>query len=283
MRGALASCSTLGSALPSLDDELELPSEELLRLDDGTLLPPELAELRALLQLQASFVQSRNEENEEDALEHGEEPPVPGRSERLAALREQQRQHLNECLLEFDDSLLFLHSLLLEHEKLERRVRALRRRKQALPAGRCRYDEGIECGSGSDDGEGDDWRDWLTEAPRGGGGGGGGGGSSSGGGRSAAGGGGGDGDGDADDDEESLDQRLAASRQQIKACLRSLGPTTTRVGAGGGGPGHACGSPERGVAGTSFDASPPAPGSPSPSGRAPRMRRVVEGSRRALN
>lgn len=273
--GGAASSSTL------TEDELDLPAEELLRLDDGTPLPPELTELRALLQLQASFVQSRNEENEEDALEHGEEPPAPGRSERLAALREQQRQHLNECLLEFDDSLLFLHSLLLEHEKLERRVRALRRRKQALPAGRCRYDEGIECGSGSDDGEGDDWRDWLTEAPRGGGAGG----------RDGRAtvdvGGGGGGDGDADDDEESLDQRLAASRQQIKACLRTLGQTTS---AGSGGQGGARGSPQRGVAGlagamgaTSLDASPPAPASASPSGRAPRMRRVVEGSRRQLN
>ena len=38
------------------DDELALPTEELLRLDDGTLLPEELTELRTLLQLQASFV-----------------------------------------------------------------------------------------------------------------------------------------------------------------------------------------------------------------------------------
>ena len=62
----------------------------------------------------------------------------------LAALREQQRRHLNDCLLAFDDSVLFLHSQLLEDERLGRRVSALRRRKQVVPAGRFRYDEGVE-------------------------------------------------------------------------------------------------------------------------------------------
>ena len=36
-----------------------------------------------------------------------------------------------------------------EHEKLGRRVRALQRRKQAVPAGRFRYDEGVECAGDS--------------------------------------------------------------------------------------------------------------------------------------
>ena len=185
------------------DGELALPTEELLRLDDGTLLPEELTELRTLLQLQASFL-GRGGEAEEAENEDLADPAARARGERLAALREQQRQHLNDCLLAFDDSVLFLHAQLLEHEKLGRRVRALQRRKQAVPAGRFRYDEGVECGSDDSDGvaAADDWRDWLTEAPpgvaaallRGGGGGGGGGGGS------------GDGDcggdgGDCEDDE----------------------------------------------------------------------------------
>jgi hypothetical protein len=164
------------------DDELALPTEELLRLDDGTLLPEELTELRTLLQLQASFVGRGGEAEEEESDEDLSDPAARARGERLVALREQQRQHLNDCLLAFDDSVLFLHAQLLEHEKLGRRVRALQRRKQAVPAGRFRYDEGIECGSDESDGgaAADDWRDWLSEAPpsaaaarRGGGGGGG--------------------------------------------------------------------------------------------------------------
>ena len=151
------------------DDELALPTEELLRLDDGTLLPEELTELRTLLQLQASFVGRGGETEEAESDEDLADPAARARGERLAALREQQRQHLNDCLLAFDDSVLFLHAQLLEHEKLGRRVRALQRRKQAVPAGRFRYDEGIECGSDESDGgaTADDWRDWLSEAPPG--------------------------------------------------------------------------------------------------------------------
>ena len=48
------------------EEELDLPKEELLRLDDGTPLPEELTELRALLQLQATFV-SRRDEADTDA------------------------------------------------------------------------------------------------------------------------------------------------------------------------------------------------------------------------
>ena len=151
------------------DDELALPTEELLRLDDGTLLPEELTELRTLLQLQASFVGRGGETEEAESDEDLADPAARARCERLAALRKQQRQHLNDCLLAFDDSVLFLHAQLLEHEKLGRRVRALQRRKQAVPAGRFRYDEGIECGSDESDGgaAADDWRDWLSEAPPG--------------------------------------------------------------------------------------------------------------------
>ena len=50
------------------DDELALPTEELLRLDDGTLLPEELTELRTLLQLQASFVGRGGEAEEEEVV-----------------------------------------------------------------------------------------------------------------------------------------------------------------------------------------------------------------------
>ena len=205
------------------DGELALPTEELLRLDDGTLLPEELTELRTLLQLQASFL-GRGGEAEEAENEDLADPAARARGERLAALREQQRQHLNDCLLAFDDSVLFLHAQLLEHEKLGRRVRALQRRKQAVPAGRFRYDEGVECGSDDSDGvaAADDWRDWLTEAPpgvaaallRGGGGGGGGGGGS------------GDGDcggdgGDCEDDEASL---TPPSLAPALALALALGP-----------------------------------------------------------
>ena len=128
------------------DDELALPTEELLRLDDGTLLPEEVTELRTLLQLQVSFVGREEEADEANEDEDKDEDAAAARARgvRLAALREQQRRHLNDCLLAFDDSVLFLHSQLLEHEKLGRRVSALRRRKQVVPAGRFRYDEGVE-------------------------------------------------------------------------------------------------------------------------------------------
>ena len=176
------------------DEELALPTEELLRLDDGTLLPEELTELRTLLQLQASFVGRGGEAEEAESDEDLADPAARARCERLAALREQQRQHLNDCLLAFDDSVLFLHAQLLEHEKLGRRVRALQRRKQAVPAGRFRYDEGVECGSDESDGSAaaDDWRDWLTEAPPG----------AAAARRGGSGGGGGDGGGDGGDCED---------------------------------------------------------------------------------
>ena len=268
------------------EEELDLPKEELLRLDDGTPLPEELTELRALLQLQATFV-SRRDEADTDGED---EPDARERCDRLAALRQQQRQHLNECLLGFDDSVLFLHARLLEHEKLERRVRALRRRKQAVPAGRFRYDEGFECGDDDSDGGGaeEDWRDFLDEAPpgvvaamRGGGA------------RAEALEGAG---GDAEEDEESLDQRLAASRQQIKACVRAVAaaredeppPPQQRRGGGGGGGGGGGRAPRArssvgGSASVSLSVGVNSPPSASPSGgRAPRSRRAVEGGRRSL-
>ena len=58
----------------ALADEAEegLPDEELLRLDDGTLLPAELAEVRSLLQLQASLLEESNGDGEELLLDEDE-------------------------------------------------------------------------------------------------------------------------------------------------------------------------------------------------------------------
>ena len=59
-----ASLADLPPVDDGVDDEnLQLPQEELLRLDDGFVLPPELSELRALLVLQA---QAHNAENDDD-------------------------------------------------------------------------------------------------------------------------------------------------------------------------------------------------------------------------
>ena len=60
------------------DGELALPTEELLRLDDGTLLPEELTELRTLLQLQASFL-GRGGEAEEAENEDLADPAARAR------------------------------------------------------------------------------------------------------------------------------------------------------------------------------------------------------------
>ena len=92
------------------NDELALPTEELLRLDDGTLLPEELTELRTLLQLQASFVGRGGEMEEVESDEDLADSAARARRDRLSMLREQQRRHLNDCLLAFDDSVLFLHA-----------------------------------------------------------------------------------------------------------------------------------------------------------------------------
>ena len=96
------------------DDEIDealLPAEELLRLDDGTTLPPELAEFRALLTLQAQLLaeeaaQPRAAGDGDDALDA------------YGALRVAKLSHVRDCLLEFDDAVLFLHDRLLDHERM---------------------------------------------------------------------------------------------------------------------------------------------------------------------
>ena len=166
-----------------------LPEEELLRLDDGTPLPVELAELRTLLTLQASVA------GEADL------PSDCASSEPLAALRREKAAGLRDVLMGFDDSILFLHDLLLDHERLCRRLQAVRRKNAVQPAGSSRFDEAFEVG----DEEGEDWKDWLGDEPwigtRG---------SANDGAAPAA---------ADDDDEEALDQQVCASRSQIKKLL----------------------------------------------------------------
>ena len=178
------------------EEELELdgvPEEELLRLDDGTPLPVELAELRTLLTLRASV--AGDQADMSDCAD----------AESLAALRREQAAGLRDCLMGFDDSILFLHDLLLDHERLCRRMQAVRRKHAVRPAGSSRFDEAVEIG----DEEGESWKDWLGDEPW----------------MAAR----GSADGIAapatadDEDEEALDQRVCASRSQIKQLLAKRG------------------------------------------------------------
>ena len=82
-------------------------SEEVLRLDDGTLLPSVLAEFRTMWQL---------------ARDAADEAAQPAISADLAALRRHKAAELQECLRSFDDAVVFLHDRLLDHEALCRCV-----------------------------------------------------------------------------------------------------------------------------------------------------------------
>jgi hypothetical protein len=84
----------------SLPDEITL----MLRLDDGTPLPPELADFRTMLQLARAAA----------AVEAAE----PAVSVDLTALRLQKASEMRDCLMAFDDAVVFLHERLLEHEAL---------------------------------------------------------------------------------------------------------------------------------------------------------------------
>lgn len=117
-----------------------------------------------------------------------------------------------------------MHDKLLDHEALCRRLDAMRRRKRSAPAGKYRYDEAVSFDDADDDGTEDSALDLsdllrvdvpggaLQSIPR----------STSDdapcdGRQPAAESGMHD-----DDDEEALDQRVVASRQQIKTWVRAL-------------------------------------------------------------
>jgi hypothetical protein len=122
----------------SISEGPEMPEEELLRLDDGTLLPSELAELRSLLQLHSMALGGSDNPGE------SEEEGVGEHAAQLAVLADAKTDMLRDCLLEFDESILLLHDKLLDHEALCKRLAVVRKAKAApVPAGRCDYDEAI--------------------------------------------------------------------------------------------------------------------------------------------
>jgi hypothetical protein len=84
-------------------DPLAAESDERLRLDDGTALPPELADFRSMLLLARA------------AAEEAAEPAV---SVDLARLHQQKALEMRDCLMSFDDAVIFLHDRLLDHEAL---------------------------------------------------------------------------------------------------------------------------------------------------------------------
>lgn len=193
-----------GADIESHEEEIEgLPEEELLRLDDGTVLPVELAELRTLLQLHQAQHSSSDETDDP----------------RLAAIAEAKAEAMRDLLLGFEENILLLHDKLLDHEVQCRRLDAVRRRrKAALPVARRRggvgdhFDEACAIDDDDRDEEGAlGLDDLLTlDGP---------------GGTGVGGKGRGDleavGEVEGEEDEERLDQRVAASRQQIKLLLRA--------------------------------------------------------------
>ena len=199
------------------EDPVEMPEEEMLRLDDGTLLPPEITELRTLLALHSLDSSAGPSDVDVDA--------DPERREMYAALSAAKADALRDCLLGFDEGLLLLHDKLLDHEALCKRLEQVRRRKRIAPVGTYRYDEAVSFDDGlaaNSDAEDDDFAlsDFLhADAPGGAGG-------EAGARKSAENDGVSDPDvGESnpeDEDEEALDQRVATSRQQIKVWLRAL-------------------------------------------------------------
>ena len=135
----------------ALAEEAEegLPTEELLRLDDGTVLPAELAELRSLLQLQATLLAPVPDD---DLLLDDEEPSEDElRSKaKLHALHTVKAEYVTDCLMAFDECLLFLHDKVLDHERLVKQLADLRKQKMVRPSGRCRFDESV-CVSDDED------------------------------------------------------------------------------------------------------------------------------------
>ena len=238
-----------------VEQSIEMPEEELLRLDDGTRLPAELTELRSLLELH-SMAAGTGERVAFDA-DNIEGQNADGcdsaARDKLAALAAAKAEALSSCLLGFDEGILLLHDKVLDHEALCRRLAAIRRRQRQAPPGRYHYDETVMFdddvdGSAVDaedsaldvadlltmdrpGGAGERASDWTDKHA----------------GKHA-----GSSDDDYqphevaqplndEDDEETLDQRVAHSRQQIKTWLRALergerpnqrkgeGDATTRV------------------------------------------------------
>ena len=205
-----------GDAVEEVDAPVEYPEEERLRLEDGTLLPPELTELRALLELTAASSAS-------SAVPAPEADADPEHAAQLAAIATAKADMLRDCLLEFDEGMLLLHDKLLDHEQLVKRLDALRRSKAAVPAGKLAFDEAVDF---EDDEEDQDELVGLSDllaadAP------GGAGAASSVEDRGCRGGGtsqvsAAEAESSEQEDEETLDQRVSTSRQQIKAWLRAL-------------------------------------------------------------
>lgn len=203
-----------GASTEEIDTPAEIPDEELLRLDDGTPLPPELSELRALLELHTSF--ASEEASSADTSDD------PEHAAQLAAIASAKINMLRDSLLAFDEGLLLLHDKLLDHERLVRQLAAVRQQsKAAMPAGKVAFDEAIELNDAAAEDDAIGLNDLLAaEAP-----GGAGAGdcapqsshsapNSSGGASGAA--------DDEEEDEETLEQRVTTSRQQIKAWVRAL-------------------------------------------------------------
>ena len=189
-----------------------LPEEELLRLDDGTRLPAELSELRTLLQMHAAAAAEAQPTADSDDPEHASQ---------LAAIACAKADMLRDCLLGFDEGMLLMHDKLLDHERMVKRLEAMRR-VNAQPGRKHAYDEAVAV---ADDDDEIDLSDLLAvDAP-----GGAGGtpdddrttrdGSSRSAEQAAS---SADVDAEEEVDEELLDQRVAASRHQIKAWVRAL-------------------------------------------------------------
>ena len=199
-----------------------IPDEELLCLDDGTPLPAELTELRSLLQLHSAFA------GDDAPPEPEPSDDDPDAASRLAEIASAKADMLRDCLLDFDEGMLLLHDKLLDHERLVKRLDALRRRQRAVPAGRLAYDEAVAFDADDDDDDDEiDLSDLLAaDLP---------GGARSSGAKKAAAKSSSSGSGGAaaaaedddephveEEDEETLDQRVSTSRQQIKAWVRAL-------------------------------------------------------------
>ncbi|KAL1520718.1 hypothetical protein AB1Y20_022287 [Prymnesium parvum] len=222
--------------LPLEEEEDGLPPEELLRLDDGTLLPPELTEIRSLLQLQASLL-SHSPSDEEGLFvpEAGLSEDELQRTAKLHALHAMKAEYVADCLLGFDEGLLFLHDKVLDHERLVRKLSEVRKRKAVRPVGKCRFDESFYVSDEEDNGssskdqrsrveeraapmdemrellamDADDpgsWCDANVSDQREG----------DAAGKALA------GTMDSSEDEEVIDQKVAESRQQIKSWVRAL-------------------------------------------------------------
>lgn len=62
-------------------------------------------------------------------------------SSRLHALHAMKAECVGDCLMEFDESLLFLHDKVLDHERLVRKLAELRTLRAVRPLSKCRFDE----------------------------------------------------------------------------------------------------------------------------------------------